>query len=78
MKEHHCKAIESRRIDRCWEFCVTPNQCATNPERTQAHGNITIIDSCSCGMVRLGESNAGRRNYGPWHYPFKRGEEAGA
>ena len=65
MKHSH-KAIPAKARDTGWTHCVTPVECAANHMRQRAHGNITIIDRCSCGAVRYSESNAGPRNYGPW------------
>jgi hypothetical protein len=50
-------------------YCVTPTECAVSPARQFAHGHLTIIDICSCGLVRYGERNQNYTNYGPWQKP---------
>jgi hypothetical protein len=65
MKHTH-KAVAKKSRDRGWTHCVTPDECAANPERQAAHGNIIRIDECSCGAVRQTEINGGRNNYSPW------------
>lgn len=57
--------------DMCWCVCVTPAECAANPRRERAHGNITRLDFCSCGYIRQTEINGGRANYGPWEEPVR-------
>jgi hypothetical protein len=47
-------------------YCVTPHECAANPQRGVAHGNVIYVDHCRCGAARQMESNGGRHNYGPW------------
>lgn len=49
-----------------WSHCVTPDECAANPQRQSAHGNITEIVTCRCGAVRHTEINNGVANHGPW------------
>ncbi|HOK48036.1 MAG TPA: hypothetical protein PLK67_18965, partial [Bryobacteraceae bacterium] len=63
MKHIH-RAISS--TERCWSFCITPDECASRPERQKAHGGILRVDTCRCGAVRQGEINFYRTNYGPW------------
>ena len=63
---HAHKAITAKAKDRGWVFCVTPHECAANPQRGDAHGNIPRHDVCSCGATRQTEINGGRSNYGPW------------
>ncbi len=65
-KKHEHKALSEQSTDRCWIYCVTPRECAANPRREEAHGNVTQHDVCSCGARRLAEFNGGRTNYGPW------------
>lgn len=62
---HTHKAIARKSQDRVWTHCITPRQCAADPLRQAAHGNIMVIDHCSCGAIRYSEHN-GRVNYGPW------------
>lgn len=66
MKAHRHKAIQAHSKDYGWTTCVTPAECAARPERQDAHGNIVIVDVCSCGATRQAESNGGRVNFGPW------------
>jgi hypothetical protein len=62
---HKHKAEQSKDVG--WTACVTPDECATHPyPRQDAHGNITRVDTCSCGAIRKSEINGGRTNYGPW------------
>lgn len=68
MKHIH-RAISEKTETRGWAHCVTPHECAANPSRQAAHGNVVYIDTCSCGAVRQTESNTGRRNYGGWMEP---------
>jgi hypothetical protein len=63
---HQHKAIPQKSQDIGWTHCVTPDECAANPMRVQAHGNIIQVDTCSCGATRHTEVNGGRKNYGPW------------
>jgi hypothetical protein len=63
---HTHKAIAVKSQDIGWTFCVTPHQCAANPKRQAAHGNIIQRDVCSCGATRQTEINGGICNYGPW------------
>lgn len=65
-RNHAHRAIPGKSKDRCWIFCVTPCECAANPHRQAAHGNITRVDRCACGAVRETEINGGRANYGVW------------
>lgn len=70
--DHKHKAIPGNDKDYAWVMCVTPEKCAAKPERQQAHGNITRVDVCSCGMIRRTEINAGRANVGAWEEPYER------
>ena len=63
---HTHKAISEKGKDYGWTVCVTPHECAANPHRQVAHGNIIRHDVCSCGATRQTEINGGRSNYGPW------------
>ena len=63
---HTHKAIPTKQKLRPWTHCVTPAECAANPRREVAHGNVIYLDHCRCGATREMESNGGRRNYGPW------------
>lgn len=65
---HTHKAIKSRSMEKGWTACVTPHKCAANPARQSAHGNIIVVDVCSCGATRKSEHN-GRVNYGEWIEP---------
>jgi len=55
--------------ERAWTYCVTPDECASRPERQRAHGGILRIDKCRCGAERAVEVNFYRTNYGPWIVP---------
>jgi hypothetical protein len=73
---HKHRALPKRAKERGWVICVTPDECAANPQRQDAHGNRTRLDTCSCGATRLAEFNGGRTNYGPWREV--EGEEHGS
>ncbi len=62
----HTHRAKGEGEDRGWIYCVTPAECAANPARQQAHGNIIRTDMCSCGATRSSEVNGGRVNFGPW------------
>ena len=68
---HQHKAPPGKTEHRTWTYCVTPVECAANPLRQCAHGNLLIIDTCSCGAVRYGERNQCRTIYGPWQEKAK-------
>jgi hypothetical protein len=68
MKRHTHRAKPDSKV-RGWTHCVTPRECAADPKRAVAHGNITRVDTCSCGATRLSETNGGRTNYAPWQEP---------
>lgn len=63
---HTHRAVTMLAQEHGWAICVTPQECAANPQRQDAHGNRTRLDTCSCGAKRLAEFNGGRTNYGPW------------
>ena len=52
-QRHEHEAASERELP--WMYCVAPGEC-TGAE----HGNVTIIETCSCGAVRTTESNGGR------------------
>lgn len=66
MKAHRHRAIPGACKTRAWMYCVTPYECAANPARQSAHGNIVWLDVCRCGASRMTEVNSGRRNIGAW------------
>lgn len=66
---HRHRAIPDRSKEYLWTSCVTPRECAASWRRQAAHGNIVIVDFCSCGATRRSELNAGLVNYGPWVEP---------
>lgn len=66
--KHIHRALKARATDMGWTHCVTPHECAANPRRQAAHGNIVRSDLCRCGAYRLTEINAGEVNYGPWFH----------
>lgn len=35
-------------------------------QKPVAHGNVCIVDVCSCGAIRRTNSNAGQLERGPW------------
>ncbi len=63
---HKHRAQKGKDQIRGWSHCVTSCECAANPARQQAHGNIIVIDHCACGATRESESNGGKVNYGYW------------
>lgn len=63
---HKHKAKPEKQTFAGWDTCVTPDKCAANPQRQSAHGSVIYYDRCSCGAVRLSESNNGSVNRGRW------------
>ena len=66
MSEHRHRAVPSRRIERCWTSCVTPDACAGDSFQQVAHGGLLIIDVCRCGSERPTERNGTFENRGDW------------
>jgi hypothetical protein len=64
MKNHTHRIKTS--AERGWTGCVTPDKCADMPQCASAHGNIVIVDTCSCGAVRMTEKNGKASNRGQW------------
>ena len=57
---HRHRPDPTKTYERCYSGPVSPRQ---NPV---AHGNICIVEECSCGAVRRTNSNAGAIERGPW------------
>lgn len=66
LKQHRHRKSTSGR-DYCFHACVNPEAC-----REGAHGNITRLETCSCGATRSVNLNGLWSEYGPWIE--KRGE----
>lgn len=48
-------------VDRPYTRCVNPERCTT-----EAHGNITRVDTCSCGATREQNINQSYIERGTW------------
>jgi hypothetical protein len=66
MTTHTHRAATTRET--VWAHCVTPEECAAEPMRVRAHGNITTRETCACGAERITEINSGRNSTG-WIEP---------
>lgn len=62
MHNHETK----RDKDTPFNHCVNPHNC--NPA---AHGNITSLETCSCGATRKVNINGAHLEYGHWEAPEK-------
>lgn len=52
-----------KKIERivCWSDCVNPENCSG-----AAHGNITLLQTCSCGAEQRVEVNGFHKNRSGW------------
>lgn len=64
MENHKHKMVRSKQKEKGFSGCVAPYAC--NPS---SHGNITIIDTCSCGATRRTNINQNHQERGAWVEP---------
>ena len=63
---HRHRPASTRTI--CWSYCVAAGRCSG-----AAHGNVTHVETCSCGATRAEEVNGTFIARGAWQPAGARG-----